>query len=54
MGFPGGSAVKNPLANAGDMGSTPGLGRSSGNGNCNPQKNLVAYSPWSRKELDTT
>ena len=23
-GFPGGSVVKNPLANAGDMGSTPG------------------------------
>ena len=28
MGFPGGSAVKNPLANAGDRGSIPGLGRS--------------------------
>ena len=26
--FPGGTAVKNPLANAGDMGSSPGLGRS--------------------------
>ena len=26
--FPGGAVVKNPLANAGDMGSIPGLGRS--------------------------
>ena len=28
--------VKNPPANAGDMGSTPGLGRSLGIGNGNP------------------
>ena len=27
-GFPGGSVVKNPPANAGDMGSSPGQGRS--------------------------
>ena len=27
-GFPGGTVVKNPAANAGDMGSIPGLGRS--------------------------
>ena len=26
--FPGGIVVKNPPANAGDMGSSPGLGRS--------------------------
>ena len=26
--FPGGTVVKNPLANAGDMGSSPGPGRS--------------------------
>ena len=36
MGFPGGSLVKNPPANAGDLGSTPGLGRSSGEGNGKP------------------
>ena len=36
MGFPGGSVVKNPPANAGDMGSIPGLGRSPGEGNDNP------------------
>ena len=28
QGFPGGSAVKYPPANAGDMGSRPGAGRS--------------------------
>ena len=27
-GFPGGTVVKNPPANAGDMGSSPGLVRS--------------------------
>ena len=27
-GFPGGTVVKNPSANAGDTGSSPGLGRS--------------------------
>ena len=27
-GFPGGSVVKNPPANAGNTGSSPGLGRS--------------------------
>ena len=27
MGFPGGSVVKNPPANAGDAGSIPGVGR---------------------------
>ena len=28
VGFPGGAVVKNPPANAGDTGSSPGLGRS--------------------------
>ena len=36
LGFPGGSAVKNLSANAEDMGSIPGLGKSSGEGNGNP------------------
>ena len=27
-GFPGGTVVENPPANAGDTGSSPGLGRS--------------------------
>ena len=35
-GFPGGSVVKNPPANAGDMGLIPWLGRSPGEGNGNP------------------
>ena len=35
-GFPGGSVVKNPPANVGDIGSIPGLGISPGGGNGNP------------------
>ena len=36
LGFPGGSAVNNLPANAGDTGSIPGSGRSPGEGNDNP------------------
>ena len=36
MAFPVGSLVKNPPANAGDMGSIPWSGRSSGEGNGSP------------------
>ena len=36
LGFLGGSVVKKPSANAGDMGSIPGSGRSPGEGNDNP------------------
>ena len=60
--------VKNPPANAGDArdsGSVPRWGRFPGAGNGNPLQNffpgkfhgqtsLVGYSPWGRKELDTT
>ena len=45
VGFPGGSVVKNPPANAGDIGdvsSIPGLGRSPGGRN----GNLLQYSCW--------
>ena len=38
-GFPDGTVIKNPPANAGDSGdadSVPGLGRSPGGGNGNP------------------
>ena len=53
--------VKNMPANAGDTGSIPGSGRSSGEGNSNPfqysclgeshgQRNLVGYSSWACKE----
>ena len=34
--FPGGSVVKNTLANAGDTGLIPGPGRCPGEGNGNP------------------
>ena len=33
LGFPGGLVVKNPSANAGDMGSIPRSGRFPGGGN---------------------
>ena len=36
MGFPVVQMGKNPPANAGDLGSIPGLGRSPGEGNGNP------------------
>ena len=41
-GFPGGSAVKNPPANAGDVGLIPGLRRSPGEGNGSPL-NILAW-----------
>ena len=42
---PGGSVVKNPPANAGDSGSTHGLGRSPGVGNGNsPQYSCMENS----------
>ena len=40
MGFPGGSVVKNPPANSGDLGLIPESGRSPGGGN----GNLLQYS----------
>ena len=36
LGLPGSSVIKNPPANAEDMGSIPGLGRFSGEENGNP------------------
>ena len=52
--------VKNPSANAGDVGLIPGSGRSFGGGHGNPlqyscmentcgQRGLVAYCPWGHK-----
>ena len=54
MGFPGGTVVKNPPANAGDTGDTgsiPGSGRSSAGGNGNPLqysclKNSMGRGAW--------
>ena len=49
VGFPGGSVAKNLPANAGDTGSTPGLGRSPGEGNGNHSSILAWKIPWSEK-----
>ena len=49
-GFPGGSVVNNLLANAGDMGSVPELGRSPGGGNGNPLKYSCLGNPMERED----
>ena len=66
MHFPGGQAVKNLPANAEDVDSIPGSGRSPEEGNGYPptpvflpgkshgQRSPAGYSPWGRKELDMT
>ena len=48
MGFPGGSEVKNPPANAGDIGSIPGSGVSPGEGNGNPFQYSCLGNPRDR------
>ena len=48
QGFSGGSVVKNPPANAGDMDSIPGLGRPSGEGNDNPLQHSCLGNPMDR------
>ena len=67
-GFPGGSVLENPPANAGDTGDEgliPGLERSPGEGNSNPLQYSCLGNPMDRgawqttvhgvtKELDTT
>ena len=53
-GFPGGSVVKNPPANAGDMGSIPGWGRSPGEGNGNPFQYSCLENPMDRRVLLAT
>ena len=57
--FPGGSDGKEAACHAGDLGSTPGLGRSPGAGNGYPLQyscmenskdgSLVGYSSWSHR-----
>ena len=52
MGFPGGTAVKNLPAKAGDirdMGSIPGSGRSSGGGHGNPLQYSCLENPMDRE-----
>ena len=64
LGFPCGSAGKESACNAGDLGSIPGLGRSLGKIPWRrdrlptpvfwPEEFHGLYSPWGRKESDTT
>ena len=48
LGFPGGSAVKNPPAKAQGVGSIPGSGRSTGEGNRNPLQYSGLGNPMDR------
>ena len=48
LGFPGGSAGKESAFNVGDLGSTPGLGRSSGEGNSYPFQYSVLENSMKR------
>ena len=64
--FPGGSDGEESACKVGDLGLTPGSGRSPGRVHGNPlqyscfsgksqgQRNLVGYSLWGHKEPDTT
>ena len=63
--FPGGPMVKNPPANARDVGSIPGSGRCPGEENDNPfqysclrnpmdRGACQGYCQWVAKELDMT
>ena len=60
MGFPCGSAGKEPACNAGDLSLIPGLGRSPGEGKGLPTSVFWPgefhgpYSPWGCKEADMT
>ena len=65
LGFPGGSEVKASACNVGDLGSISGLGRFPWRrkwqptpvflpGESHGRRSLVGYSPWGRKESDTT
>ena len=64
QGFPGGSDGKESTYNVGDLGSSPGLGRSPREEHGNPLQysclrnshgqSLAGYSPWGHKELDRT
>ena len=55
--LPGGSVVKNPPANAGDIrdtGSIPGSGRSSGGGHGNPLQYSCLENPMDRRAWQAT
>ena len=48
MDFPGGSEGKASVYNVGDPGSSPGLGRSPGEGNGNPLQYHYLENPMDR------
>ena len=48
-GFSGGSVLKNPPANAGDVVSIPGLGRSVGKRSVNPLQYSCLGNPMDRR-----
>ena len=48
LGFAGVSVLKNPPANAGNVGSIPELGRSPGEGNGNPLQYSCLGNPMDR------
>ena len=48
LDFPGGSDGKASVCNAGDPGSIPGSGRSSGEGNGNPLQHSCLENPMDR------
>ena len=48
MGFPGGSDSKETACNAGDLGSTPGWGRSPGGEHGNPLQYSCLENPMDR------
>ena len=65
VGFPGSSDGKASANNVGDLDSIPGSGRSPGEGKWqltpvfmpgkfHGPRSLVGYTPWGRKESDTT
>ena len=49
LGFPGGSEGKESVHNVGDLGLIPGLGRSSGEGNCYPLPYVAWRIPWTEE-----
>ena len=54
MGFPGDSDDKEFACNAGEPGSIPGLGRSSGEGNGNPLQYSCLENPMDRGSWQAT
>ena len=54
LGFPGGSDGKASVCNLGHLGSIPGLGRSSGEGNGNPLQYSCLENPMDRRAWQAT